>query len=52
MIEAFARTVSGAGLTVAVRRSRGPDANAACGQLKGRTEDVRKNRQSTVHSRQ
>jgi 23S rRNA (adenine2503-C2)-methyltransferase len=25
-----------------VRRSRGPDASAACGQLKGRTENVRK----------
>ncbi|MGH9368512.1 MAG: radical SAM protein, partial [Thermoanaerobaculia bacterium] len=47
-IEAFARTLVQAGITVTVRRSRGPDARAACGQLKGRTEDVRKNRQSTV----
>jgi len=29
-------------LTVTVRRSKGPDASAACGQLKGRTEDPRK----------
>ena len=29
-------------LTATVRRSRGPDASAACGQLKGRTEDPRK----------
>jgi 23S rRNA (adenine2503-C2)-methyltransferase len=41
-IDAFARTLSGARVTVTVRRSRGPDASAACGQLKGRTEDVRK----------
>jgi 23S rRNA (adenine2503-C2)-methyltransferase len=41
-IDAFARTLSGAGVTVTVRRSRGPDASAACGQLKGRTEDIRK----------
>jgi 23S rRNA (adenine2503-C2)-methyltransferase len=41
-IDSFARTLAGAGLTVTVRRSRGPDAQAACGQLKGRTVDVRK----------
>ncbi len=41
-IDAFARTLVRAGTTVTVRRSRGPDARAACGQLKGRTEDVRK----------
>lgn len=41
-IDAFARALAGAGVTVTVRRSRGPDARAACGQLKGRTEDVRR----------
>lgn len=41
-IDAFARSLSASGLTVTVRRSRGPDASAACGQLKGRTEDVRR----------
>lgn len=41
-IDRFAARVSGGGLPVTVRRSRGPDANAACGQLKGRTEDPRR----------
>jgi len=41
-IDDFARALRDAGMTVTVRRSRGPDASAACGQLKGRTVDVRK----------
>jgi 23S rRNA (adenine2503-C2)-methyltransferase len=41
-IDRFARVVADAGCSVTVRRSRGPDARAACGQLKGRTEDVRR----------
>jgi 23S rRNA (adenine2503-C2)-methyltransferase len=41
-IDAFARALAQAGTTVTVRRSRGPDTRAACGQLKGRTEDVRR----------
>jgi 23S rRNA (adenine2503-C2)-methyltransferase len=41
-IDRFAATLAGAGVPVTVRRSRGPDASAACGQLKGRTEDPRK----------
>jgi 23S rRNA (adenine2503-C2)-methyltransferase len=41
-IDSFARMLAGAGVTVTVRRSRGPDAQAACGQLKGRTENVRR----------
>jgi len=41
-IEAFAGRLSAEGIPVTVRRSRGPDASAACGQLKGRTEDPRK----------
>jgi len=40
-IDRFAERLSGAGIPVTVRRSRGPDAQAACGQLKGRTEDIR-----------
>lgn len=43
-IDAFAKTLAGADLTVTVRRSRGPDASAACGQLKGRTVDPRARR--------
>jgi 23S rRNA (adenine2503-C2)-methyltransferase len=41
-IDAFARVLSRGGMTVTVRRSRGPDTSAACGQLKGRTADPRK----------
>ena len=43
-IEAFAGRLAAAGIPVTVRRSRGPDAGAACGQLKGRTEDPRNRR--------
>ena len=42
VIDRFARALADAHLTVTVRRSKGPDASAACGQLKGRTEDPRK----------
>jgi 23S rRNA (adenine2503-C2)-methyltransferase len=42
VIDRFAAELSSAGVAVTVRRSRGPDAAAACGQLKGRTEDPRK----------
>jgi 23S rRNA (adenine2503-C2)-methyltransferase len=41
-IDRFAATIRDAGIPVTVRRSRGPDAAAACGQLKGRTVDPRK----------
>jgi 23S rRNA (adenine2503-C2)-methyltransferase len=41
-IDRFAATLHAAGVPVTVRRSRGPDASAACGQLKGRTQDPRK----------
>ena len=41
-IDRFAAVLTDAGVPVTVRRSRGPDASAACGQLKGRTEDPRK----------
>ncbi len=41
-IDRFAARLSDAGIPVTVRRSRGPDAKAACGQLKGRTEDPRR----------
>jgi 23S rRNA (adenine2503-C2)-methyltransferase len=43
-IEAFVKALVERRLTVMVRRSRGPDASAACGQLKGRTEDPRRAR--------
>ena len=45
-IDRFAATLRDAGTRVTVRRSRGPDASAACGQLKGRTADLRKRRPS------
>ena len=32
-VNAFARILAGAGLTVSVRKSRGRDIRAACGQL-------------------
>jgi 23S rRNA (adenine2503-C2)-methyltransferase len=38
----FAAALAESGLPVTVRRSKGPDASAACGQLKGRAEDPRK----------
>lgn len=38
----FAERLSRDGVPVTVRRSRGPDTSAACGQLKGRTEDPRR----------
>jgi 23S rRNA (adenine2503-C2)-methyltransferase len=41
-VDRFAAALKAAGVPVTVRRSRGPDASAACGQLKGRTEDPRK----------
>ena len=42
VIDRFAERLSSGGIPVTVRRSRGPDASAACGQLKGRTEDPRR----------
>jgi 23S rRNA (adenine2503-C2)-methyltransferase len=45
-IDRFARVLAETGHTVTVRRSKGPDASAACGQLKGRTEDVRRSRKA------
>jgi 23S rRNA (adenine2503-C2)-methyltransferase len=40
-IDRFVERLAREHLTATVRRSRGPDASAACGQLKGRTEDPR-----------
>src|SRR5450759_3434837 len=40
-INRFVERLAEARVPATVRRSRGPDAGAACGQLKGRTEDVR-----------
>ena len=41
-IEAFVEALARERYTVTVRRSKGPDASAACGQLKGREADSRK----------
>jgi 23S rRNA (adenine2503-C2)-methyltransferase len=43
-IEAFVETLARENYTVTVRRSKGPDASAACGQLKGRETDPRRGR--------
>jgi 23S rRNA (adenine2503-C2)-methyltransferase len=43
-LERFVKVLADSGLTVTVRRSKGPDVAAACGQLKGRTEDARRRR--------
>ncbi len=45
-IDRFVRLLADARVTVTVRRSKGPDASAGCGQLKGRTVDPRKRRES------
>ena len=42
VIDRFAARLAGSRMAVTVRRSRGPDARAACGQLKGRTQDTRR----------
>ena len=41
-IEAFVEALAAERYTVTVRRSKGPDASAACGQLKGREADPRR----------
>jgi 23S rRNA (adenine2503-C2)-methyltransferase len=41
-IDRFAGVLARAGLRITVRRSKGRDASAACGQLKGRTVDPRR----------
>ena len=38
-VEAFRKRLSGKGVNAHVRRSRGADAEAACGQLRRRTGD-------------
>jgi 23S rRNA (adenine2503-C2)-methyltransferase len=43
-VDRFVRELAQEGITVTVRRSKGPDARAGCGQLKGRTEDPRARR--------
>ncbi len=43
-VNRFVERLARSRLTVTVRRSRGPDAGAACGQLKGRTQDPRRAR--------
>jgi 23S rRNA (adenine2503-C2)-methyltransferase len=43
-IDRFVKTLVDAHAVVTVRRSRGPDASAACGQLKGRLVDSRRSR--------
>jgi 23S rRNA (adenine2503-C2)-methyltransferase len=45
-IDRFAAALAAARLRVTVRRSKGSDASAACGQLKGRTEDPRRSRKA------
>jgi 23S rRNA (adenine2503-C2)-methyltransferase len=44
-IDRFVERLVRSHVAATVRRSRGPDASAACGQLKGRTADVRRRKQ-------
>jgi len=46
VIDRFVARLAEASVTVTVRRSKGPDASAACGQLKGRTVDPRRKAQT------
>ena len=50
VISRFVERLARAHLAATVRRSRGPDAGAACGQLKGRTEDLRGRKPLRVES--
>lgn len=43
-VERFVEALARERYTVTVRRSKGPDASAACGQLKGREADARRRR--------
>jgi 23S rRNA (adenine2503-C2)-methyltransferase len=51
-IDRFAGVLVHAGMRITVRRSKGRDASAACGQLKGRTVDPRNRRQTADGRRQ
>jgi 23S rRNA (adenine2503-C2)-methyltransferase len=51
VIDAFVQTLAAKGITVTVRRSKGEDANAACGQLKGRELDSRTGAKRSVPKR-
>jgi 23S rRNA (adenine2503-C2)-methyltransferase len=44
VIDRFAGEIVSAGIVATVRRSKGPEVSAACGQLKGRTRDIRRGR--------
>jgi 23S rRNA (adenine2503-C2)-methyltransferase len=46
-IRAFAHTLQDAGLVATVRRTRGDDIDAACGQLAGRVQDRTRRRLAT-----
>jgi 23S rRNA (adenine2503-C2)-methyltransferase len=46
-IRAFAQVLSDAGLTTTIRKTRGDDIDAACGQLAGRVQDRVKRRLAT-----
>ncbi|HET9762976.1 MAG TPA: 23S rRNA (adenine(2503)-C(2))-methyltransferase RlmN, partial [Casimicrobiaceae bacterium] len=48
-IVAFQSVLQDAGFTVTVRRTRGEDIDAACGQLAGRVQD-RTRRTKAIHS--
>jgi 23S rRNA (adenine2503-C2)-methyltransferase len=46
-IRAFQRTLQDAGITTTIRKTRGDDIDAACGQLAGRVKDRTKRRLAT-----
>jgi 23S rRNA (adenine2503-C2)-methyltransferase len=49
-ILAFQRTLQDAGLVATIRKTRGEDIDAACGQLAGQVQDRTKRRWQRIHS--
>jgi 23S rRNA (adenine2503-C2)-methyltransferase len=49
-ILAFQRVLQDAGLVATIRKTRGEDIDAACGQLAGQVQDRTKRRSQRIHS--
>jgi len=49
-ILAFQRTLQDTGLVATIRKTRGEDIDAACGQLAGQVQDRTKRRWQRIHS--
>jgi 23S rRNA (adenine2503-C2)-methyltransferase len=50
-VDAFARVLQGAGIVTTVRKTRGDDIDAACGQLAGEVQDRTNARERLVQRR-